>query len=34
VFHARFPDGETPELKLQGWNATFGNVTTENTIKL
>jgi exo-1,4-beta-D-glucosaminidase len=23
VFHARFPKGEAPELKLQGWNVTF-----------
>ena len=23
TFHVHFPDGETPELKLQGWNAKF-----------
>jgi exo-1,4-beta-D-glucosaminidase len=23
TFHARFPDGENPELKLQGWNVKF-----------
>ncbi len=23
TFHARFPDGESPELKLQGWNVKF-----------
>jgi exo-1,4-beta-D-glucosaminidase len=26
VFHAHFPGGETPELKLQGWNVKFDNV--------
>ena len=29
VFHARFPDGTAPELKLRGWNVNFGKVVTE-----
>jgi exo-1,4-beta-D-glucosaminidase len=34
TFHVRFPAGETPELKLQGWNITFENVTTTRNIRL
>ena len=34
VFHVRFPDGETPELKLQGWNVKFESATTERVNKL
>ena len=30
VFHASFPDGEEPELKLQGWNVKFENVTADH----
>ena len=29
VFHVTFPEGEQPELKLQGWNVKFEKVTTE-----
>ena len=29
IFHAHFPDGETPELKLQGWNVKFEEQTDE-----
>jgi len=25
VLHARFPEGEAPALKLQGWNVKFNN---------
>ncbi len=34
TFHARFPTGEQPELKLQGWNVKFQMVVTSNTSKL
>ena len=34
TFNVRFPDGETPELKLQGWNVRFDNVTTARINKL
>jgi len=34
VFHVRFPDGEPPELKLQGWNVKFENITTQRVNKL
>jgi len=34
TFRVRFPCGETPELKLQGWNVTFENITTTRTNKL
>ena len=34
TFHAHFPDGEKPELKLQGWNVKFENVMTERVNKL
>ncbi len=34
TFHAYFPEGETPELKLQGWNVKFDDTTTERIHKL
>jgi exo-1,4-beta-D-glucosaminidase len=34
TFHADFPDGEEPELKLRGWNLKFENVTTGSVINL
>lgn len=34
TFHADFPDGQSPELKLRGWNVKFEKVTTEETILL
>ena len=34
VFHARFPDSETPELKLQGWNVQFEQVTVHANLNL
>jgi exo-1,4-beta-D-glucosaminidase len=34
TFHAHFPDGETPELKLQGWNVRFENDGTQVADKL
>jgi exo-1,4-beta-D-glucosaminidase len=30
VLHARFPGSERPELKLQGWNVTFENTTSDH----
>jgi exo-1,4-beta-D-glucosaminidase len=34
TFLAQFPDGEPPELKLQGWNVQFENTATERVNKL
>ena len=34
IFHAHFPDDETPELKLQGWNVKFENDETQVADKL
>jgi exo-1,4-beta-D-glucosaminidase len=34
TLHAQFPDGKTPELKLQGWNVKFENTATERIDKL
>jgi exo-1,4-beta-D-glucosaminidase len=34
TFHASFPDGEEPELKLKGWNVKFDNATVEQVNKL
>ena len=34
TFHAHFPDEETPELKLQGWNVKFENTGTQTVNKL
>jgi exo-1,4-beta-D-glucosaminidase len=34
TFHAKFPGGETPELKLRGWNVKFENVAVERDGKL
>jgi exo-1,4-beta-D-glucosaminidase len=34
TLHADFPDGETPELKLRGWNVKFENLTTDHEMKL
>ena len=34
IFHAHFPDGEKPKLKLQGWNVKFENDGTQIADKL
>ncbi len=34
TFHAHFPKGERPELKLQGWNVKFDDITGSNLVKL
>ena len=34
TFHAHFPKGERPELKLQGWNVKFDDITGGNLVKL
>lgn len=34
TFHANFPDGRTPELKLRGWNVKFENIVTDSMTKL
>ncbi|HUE35890.1 MAG TPA: glycoside hydrolase family 2 TIM barrel-domain containing protein, partial [Candidatus Acidoferrum sp.] len=34
TFHADFPDGPPPQLKLRGWNVKFENVTTDQVMKL
>ncbi|MGC9943211.1 MAG: sugar-binding domain-containing protein [Verrucomicrobiota bacterium] len=34
IFHARFPESEKPELKLQGWNVQFEPAMSETVMKL
>jgi len=34
TFHAQFPDGAAPELKLRGWNVKFENISVERVANL